>query len=89
MPNIQIDVGQIKMRAIDFFVPTPSKIAKSWEIIYFLTNNHAIYWKDQKLASSFWLIMPNIGLKVAAAFSFWSRTAESPIVNIFAKTILG
>ena len=32
-------------------------------------------------------LLPNIGLKVAAAFSFRSRTAESPIVNIFAKTI--
>ena len=30
-------------------------------------------------------ILPNIGLKVAAE----SRTAESPIVNIFAKTIFG
>ena len=49
----------------------------------FLTNNHAIYWKDQKLTS----ILPDIGLKVAAAFPFRSRTAESPIVNIFAKTI--
>ena len=54
MPNIQIDLGQIKMRAQSiFFVPTPSKIAKSWEIVYFLTNNYAIYWKDQELISSF------------------------------------
>ena len=61
MPNIQLHVGQIKLRtqliyssppllkklnhascwsnknarAIDLFVPTPSKEAKTWEIIYF------------------------------------------------------
>ena len=51
-----INVGQINMfraRAIDIYVPTHSKKAKSWQIIYFLTNNHAIYWKVKELASSF------------------------------------
>ena len=60
LPNIQIheiNVGQKDicfMRAQSIFMsPTPSKMSKLWEIIYSLTNNHAIYWKDQELASSF------------------------------------
>ena len=35
MPNIQIDVGQIKMRAQLILSPTPSKRAKLWAINFF------------------------------------------------------
>ena len=79
-------------RAIDFFdfyVPTPSKIAKSWEIISFLTNNHPIYWKYQKLALIFLNENAQHRPKVAAAFTFWSRAANLPSINIFVTTIFG
>ena len=35
MPNIQMDDGQIRLRAIDFYVPTPPKTAKVWGIDFF------------------------------------------------------
>ena len=62
-----------------------NRLAKSREIIYFLTNNYAIYWKDQELVSSFWFKMSNIGAKVAAE----SRASKSPIVNISYYNIFG
>ena len=48
LPNIQIDVGQINQLAINFYDPTPSKIAKMWGII-FSHNNNAIYGLNIKL----------------------------------------
>ena len=35
MPNIQIDFGQENARAIGFYLPTPTKRAKVWEILFF------------------------------------------------------
>ena len=62
MPNIQIDVGRIFARAIDFYVPTPSKIAKTWDIIFFAQQQrHLLDLSEIK--------MPNIGPLVAAAKS--------------------
>ena len=79
MPNIQIDVGQIKMRAIDFFSSPPLlRLLNHGEIIYFLTNNYAIYWKDQELASSFYSKCPTL----VQNWQLKSRASKSPIVNI-------
>ena len=77
-------------RAIDFHVPTPSKMLKCGEI-FFWHNNNAIYGLINKLHTFVIFEMPNIGLKVAAAFSFQSRAAKRSVVNIsycniFART---
>ena len=80
MPNIQIDVCQIKLHAQSIYSSPP--------LLKWLTHGKLFIFDQQPRhlleGSEFnFKILPNIGLKVAAE----SRTAESPIVNIFAKTI--
>ena len=80
MPNIRTYVGQIKMRAQSIYSSPP--------LLKWLTHGKLFIFDQQPRhlleGSEFnFKILPNIGLKVAAE----SRTAESPIVNIFAKTI--
>ena len=54
----------------DFYDPTPSKIAKMWEIIIFDRQPRHLL----EVSEINFKLLPNIGLKVAAAFSFRSRT---------------
>ena len=61
MPNIQIDVGQMKMRSQSIFSPPPLLKEQNYGQLISFTNNNDIYWYYQKLTLSFCLKMPNIG----------------------------
>ena len=89
MPNIQIDVGQIKMRAQSIFMSPPLlKEQKYGKLIFFAQQQRHLLELSEISIKLLIEKCPTLA-KVAAAFSFRSRTAKSPIINIFAKTIFG
>ena len=88
MPNIQIhniDVGQINdgfMRAQSIYLTSPLlKLLKCGEL--FFLDQQQRHLLMILIISSKLLIFENAQHpKVAAAFSFWSRAAKAPIINI-------
>ena len=60
MPNIQIDVGQMKMRAQSIFSPPPLLKEQNYGQLISFTNNNDIYWSEIKFKLLF-KKKPNIG----------------------------